>query len=534
MIQKNALLSVFDKTGIVDFARALTELGWNLYSSGGTAKAVAEAGLPVTDVAELVGGGAILGHRVVTLSREVHAGLLAQYLEEDLAEMEALGLPYIDLVCFNLYPLAEEIAKPEATAQSVIEKTDIGGPTALNSGAKGGRIVIGDPADYQLVLDWLQAGEPDREPFIRHLRAKAFFTTSKYYLPAARFHSDGQYDGLHGERVETLKYGENPYMQPAALYKTDDNDPLALHRFELVEGDERSLVGLTDVDCLLQVLTHLAAGHELNFGSVPLMAVGVKHGNACGAAVGDDPVTVIRQMVAGDKRAIFGGVVMTNFPITREVAEALMKRDEDDPMPSLFDGVFAPSFDPEAPEVLKRYQGKCRMMANPALAELTIGSLDATPRIRPVRGGYLKQPNYTFVLRLDESEVHGGVLDEAEQRDLVTAWAIGCISNSNTITLVKENQLIGNGVGQQDRVGAAELAIKRAHDAGHDTAMAVAWSDSFFPAPDGPEKLAEAGITAIFASSGSRRDSDTIETCQRHSVILAMQPDAKVRGFAKH
>jgi AICAR transformylase/IMP cyclohydrolase PurH len=205
--------------------------------------------------------------------------------------MEALELPYIDLVCFNLYPLAEEIAKPEATVDSVIEKTDIGGPTALNSGAKGGRIVIGDPADYQPTLDWLKAGEPDRDEFVQALRAKALFTVSKYYLPAARFHSDGQYDGLFGERVEELKYGENPYMMPATLYKTTDDDPLAIHRFELVEGDARSMVGLTDVDCLLQVLTHLAAGHQLNFGSVPYMAVAVKHGNACGAAVGHDPVT---------------------------------------------------------------------------------------------------------------------------------------------------------------------------------------------------------------------------------------------------
>jgi phosphoribosylaminoimidazolecarboxamide formyltransferase/IMP cyclohydrolase len=534
MTQRNALLSVFDKTGVVTFAGALIDLGWNIYSSGGTAKAIAAAGLPVTDVAELVGGGAILGHRVVTLSREVHAGLLARYdVEDDLTEMEALGLPYIDLVCFNLYPLAEEIAAPTATTESVIEKTDIGGPTALNSAAKGGRIVVGDPVDYSKVVDWLSADEPEREEFLRGLRAKAFFTTSRYYAPAAAYHSDGEYDSLFGVRVESLKYGENPSMQPAALYATDDTDPLALHLFTLVEGDARSLVGLTDVDCLLQVLTHLAAGFELNFGSVPLMAVGVKHGNACGAAVGNDPVQVIRDMVNGDKRAIFGGVVMTNFAITREVAEALLERDEDDP-PRLFDGIFAPSFDEHAPEVLVRKHGKCRMMVNPALTTLSAASLNTTPRIRQVRGGYLKQPNYTFVLDLKRSEVYGEALLDSERRDIVTAWAIGCVSNSNTITLVHGGQLIGNGVGQQDRVGAAELAIKRAHDAGHATQGAVAWSDSFFPAPDGPEVLADAGITVIFASSGSRRDSDTIAQCEKFGVTLLLQPDKVVRGFAKH
>lgn len=533
MTKPNALISVFDKeSGVIPFARDLVELGWNIYSSGGTADRLAKEGIEVTDVASLVGGGAILGHKVVTLSRELHAGLLANY-ESELEEMEKLGLPYMDLVCFNFYPLSDELADVQATTHSVIAKTDIGGPTAVNSGAKGGRIIVLDESDYQNTLDWLRAGKPDEQAFIQACRGKAFFATSKYYAPAAEFHSDGKYHAIHGERVEELKYGENPYMNPAALYKTDDDDPLAVHKFVAVDGDKRSLVGLTDVDCLLQTLTHLAAGFEFNFGSVPLMAVGVKHGNACGAAVGNDAVEVIRKMVAGDKRALFGGVVMTNFTITAAVAEALTDRDEDDP-PRLYDGIFAPAFDDDVEAVLARKKGKCRMMANPALAELTMDSLDIAPRIRPVRGGYLKQPNYTLVLDLVDSTVHGGELTDQQARDIVQAWAIGCTSNSNTITLIRAGQLIGNGVGQQDRVGAAELALKRARDAGHEIQGAVAWSDSFFPAPDGPEVLANAGVEAIFASSGSMRDSETIAMCEKHEVTLYMQPDVKVRGFAKH
>jgi len=532
--QKNALLSVYDKTGIVEFAQSLVKLNWNIYSSGGTAKVLADAGIAVTDVATMVGGSAILGHRVVTLSREIHAGLLARYIAEDEAEMKELNLPYIDLVCFNLYPLAEEIAKPEATPESVIEKTDIGGPAALNSGAKGERIVIGDPADYQPVIDWLNAGSPDKETFIKNLAAKAYYTTAKYYLPAAKYHSDAQFEGMLGERVENLKYGESPYLAPAAHYKVgDDTDPLALHKFNLIDGDARSFIGLTDADCLLQGLTHIAAGFQLNFGKVPLMAMGVKHGNACGAAVGDDPIKVIKQMIAGDKRALFGGVIMTNFPITHEVAAAMTELEPGDP-PRLFDGVFAPSFDPDVPEMLQRVQGKCRMMANPALASLTIDSLDHTTRRRQIRGGYLTQPNYTFVLDLSKSDVHGTPLTDQESRDMVTAWAIGAISNSNTITLVKNGQLVGNGVGQQDRVGAAELAVKRGRDAGHDVTGAMAWSDSFFPAPDGPEVLGNAGIKAIFSSSGSKRDQESIDMCEKMGVTLLMQPDYEVRGFAKH
>jgi len=186
------------------------------------------------------------------------------------------------------------------------------------------------------------------------------------------------------------------------------------------------------------------------------------------------------------------------------------------------------------PEMLQRYQGKCRMMANPALERLTIDSLDHTTRRRQVRGGYLTQPNYTFVLDISKSDVHGNPISEAEKRDMVMAWAIGCISNSNTITLVNHGQLIGNGVGQQDRVGAAELAVKRARDAGHTVEGAMAWSDSFFPAPDGPEVLAKAGVKAIFSSSGSRRDQESIDVCEKMGVTLLMQPDSEVRGFAKH
>jgi phosphoribosylaminoimidazolecarboxamide formyltransferase/IMP cyclohydrolase len=536
MVQQNALLSVYHKTEtFFNCARSLAKAGVTLYASGGTAAKLAEAGIAVIDIQTIV-GEKVMDGRVSTLSREIHAGLLARPgVETDLEALEKMGAPFFDIVYVDMYPLAEEIAKPDATEESVTRETDIGGPTMIRSAAKGRRIILTDELQLRAITDMIASGEEGASPETRRrLAANGEWTVAQYVATSAVYLSDGAYDAVFGELVGPCKYGENPYMTPAGLYRTDDEDPLALHRFTAVEGDERSFINLTDADCLLQVLTHIAAGFDLNFNEVlPLMAVGVKHGNACGAAVGADPVEVIRRMVAGDKRAIFGGVVMTNFPVTREVAEALVEKAEDDP-PRLFDGVFAPAFASDATEVLKRYQGKCRMMANPALAVLDADSLDAAPRIRPVRGGYLRQPNYTFILRLDESEVYGAELTGQQERDIVLAWAVGCVSNSNTVTLVKDGQLIGNGVGQQDRVGAAELAIKRALDAGHETAYAVAWSDSFFPAPDGPTVLGEAGLTAIFASSGSKRDADTIATCERHRVTLLTQPDTVVRGFAKH
>lgn len=532
----NALLSVYDKTGIADFAAELAELGWNIYSSGGTAGAIAAAGVPVTDVAELTGFPAILDHRVVTLHPRVHGGILGvPDKPQHQADMEAYGIEPFGLVVGGLYPFSDTVASGVSWS-ACVEQIDVGGPTMLRGAAKNHAYVgvVTSPADYETVLQELRATGQLSDSTRLQLAIKAFAHTAAYDLAITEWISNGGRAGVLGEKVEDLKYGENPYMKPAGLYGVDDNDPLAVHQFRLVEGDSRSLVGLTDVDRLLQYLTHIAAGFEHNFAEVPYIAAGVKHGNACGAAVGSDPVTVIKQMVAGDKRAIFGGVIMTNFPVTERVAEALMERDEDDP-PRLFDGIFAPSFGPGASEVLKRYKGKCRMMTNSALSDLGVTSLDATLRIRQVRGGFLRQPNFTYVLDLNETDIRGGQwLRDQHCRDLVLAWAIGCVSNSNTITLVRQGQLIGNGVGQQDRVGAAELAVKRARDAGHLISGAVAYSDSFFPAPDGPGVLVQAGVTAIFTSSGSKRDDATVDVCVDNKVTLVMQPDSEVRGFANH
>ena len=268
-MKRTALLSVYDKTGIVEFAQELVRLGWVIYSSGGTAGVLAEARVPVADVAELVGGGAILGHRVVTLSREVHAGLLARPVDEDFAELESLGIPFIDLVCVDLYPLAEEIAKPGATSESVMETTDIGGPTMLRSAAKGRRIVIADPAQRAEVLDWLRAGEPEPEAFRTRLGAAAEAIVAGYCLASARYHSGGTIEGTVGIQRLVAKYGENAWQAPAALFSTTHPDPLSLDRFQVVAGTAPSYNNLAEIDRELQTITHLAAGNDLNFGSVP-------------------------------------------------------------------------------------------------------------------------------------------------------------------------------------------------------------------------------------------------------------------------
>ena len=548
-----ALLSVYDKTGIVDFAKGLVDLGWQVYASGGTAKAIGEAGLPVTDIAELVGGQAILGHRVVTLSREIAAGLLANKDKaEDMAEMADLGLPIIDLVCVDMYPLEATITKPGTSKQDVIEQTDMGGPTTLRAAAKGRRIVLSHAEQRQPVLEWLQAGKPDEEKFLDELCARAEYEVARYVLTSAKYLNGTEVSGFIARKFAPTKYGENPQQAEAAFYA--DNrvaiDTLGLDQFKHVQGMERSYINMTDIDRLLQTVTHIAAGFDKNFGLLPSIAVGVKHGNACGAAIAGSPVEAVQKMLTGDTRAIFGGVVMINGEINKDVAEALMHYAMDSDKPRLLDGVVGDSVTKEALELLSR--NKLRVVVN-RLDDLAEPSLDNERRIRPVRGGVLEQPNYNFVLDLSAGymQQHGDISDQQKQ-DMILGWAVGSTSNSNTITLVKDGQLIGNGVGQQDRVGAGQLALTRTTinppklEAQGDKLLltvtldkaklagAVAYSDSFFPFPDGPELLTQAGIKAILTSSGSVGDEAVIKTLACAGVSIAMVPDKLGRGFYAH
>lgn len=337
---------------------------------------------------------------------------------------------------------------------------------------------------------------------------------------------------MDGREVLECRYGENGYQKPAALFSTDSGDPLALDKFELIAGVAPSYNNLCDVDRLLQTSTHIAAAFETNRGEVPKIAVAVKHGNSCGAAVGEDTVEVIRKTIKGDTRAIFGGLVMTNFPISGGTAEELLSYLMPEGQRRLLDGIIAPSFDATAVEMLGRKGDKCRFMANPALGRLQI---DTAERYRYVRGGFLTQPNYTFVVDFSSSDLEkNGEVSKEQEDDMLLAWAIGCTSNSNTVALVRDGMLLGNGVGQQDRVGGCQLAIHRAKSAGHSTEGAAAYSDSFFPFVDGPEELAAAGVPAVLATSGSVKDGEVKKFCAASGMGLYLIPDAIGRGFFGH
>ncbi len=335
-----------------------------------------------------------------------------------------------------------------------------------------------------------------------------------------------------GEPALRCKYGENGYQTPAALYSGGSGDPLALDRFRVIQGAAPSYNNLCDLDRLLQTSTHIAAGFDVNGGSVPLIAVACKHGNPCGAAAGNDPLQATRLALEGDLRAVFGGLVLLTFPVDEEVADIMMTHKMDGGR-RLLDGIIAPAFSEGATEMLRRKGDKCRLLVNEALGRMDSGSLDGAQRIRYVRGGFLAQPNYTFVPNIDKVERLGSATP-AQLDDMILAWAIGSTSNSNTMTLVRGGMLIGNGVGQQDRVGGCKLAVTRAWDAGHSTEGAVAYSDSFFPFADGPAELAAAGVVAVLATSGSVRDQEVKDYCRERGLTLFLYPDTEGRGFFGH
>ncbi|TSC62741.1 MAG: phosphoribosylaminoimidazolecarboxamide formyltransferase / IMP cyclohydrolase [Parcubacteria group bacterium Gr01-1014_48] len=536
-----ALISVSDKNGIELFARGLVEQGFDILASDGTAKYLLERGVAVRDIASLARGGPILGHRVVTLSREIHVGILTSDSPEDTAELKSMGLPRIDLVCVDIYPLKKTITMHGTLREKVLEQTDVGGIALLHAAAKGRRIVIAHPRDRAIVLAWLKEGRPHEDEFITELAIRAEAVVADYCLASARYHSKGRYDGFVMSSVRECAYGENAWQVPSGLMSLAKNDPLALDLFVHEGGMSPSYNNLIDVDRLLQTMTHIIAifdVHKKMLGDFHGKYIGVagKHGNACGAAVGNDAANVVKKTIDGDTRAIFGGVMIVNFPVDLALVEVLLSHSMPKGVKRLLDVVIAPSFSAEARDMLSARKGnKCRLLSNQALATLGRASLDSHTRYRYVRGGFLRQPNYTQVPNFTTGIVERSTeIEPHTLRDMLLASAIGATSNSNTITLVHNGMLIGNGVGQQDRIGACSLALRRAHDAGHSTVGAVAYSDSFFPFIDGPETLAHAGIQAIFTSSGSVRDEDVRQFCKKRGITLCMIPDALGRGFFGH
>jgi phosphoribosylaminoimidazolecarboxamide formyltransferase/IMP cyclohydrolase len=498
-----ALISVSDKRGIIAFAQGLTQLGWEVISTGGTATALRAAGIAVRSVDEVTGFPELLDGRVKTLHPAIHAALLARRdIAAHLAALQEHGIVPIDLVAVNLYPFQQTIARPDVSFDDAVENIDIGGPSMLRSAAKNHEYVLPvvDPTDYANVLELLRVG--GLTPAIRReFAAKVFAHTADYDAAIAGYLTP-QEEGLPRrlsiamERAQALRYGENP-LQRAALYVTEE--PRGMRDLTQRHGKELSFNNLLDLDAAMSAVAC--------WTNRPACSV-IKHTTPCGIALAGSAAEAFRKARATDPTSAFGSVVAFNTVVDQATARA---------MSDLFvEVVVAPSFHDEAMAVLTAKKN-LRVVELPV--SRGIGSLD----FKRVRGGFLVQDQFVVDLTdQDWSVATDRQPTEQEWNDLRFAWAAVASVKSNAILLARDEAAVGIGAGQMSRVDSAFLAVHKARQAGHDPAGSVLASDAYFPVADGVEQAAAAGITAVIQPGGSVRDAEVIEAANRHGLAMVM------------
>ena len=488
---RRAIVSVSDKTGVEELARALDEAGCLIVSTGTTASAISEAGIPVTEVSALTGFPECLDGRVKTLHPAVHAGILADRRKAShVRQLADLGIAAFDLVVVNLYPFRQAVASG-AGFEECVEKIDIGGPAMVRAAAKNHAsvAVVTDPADYGAVIEAAGKGGFEDGERLR-LAAKAFAHTAAYDAAVAEWISEGECAGGVFTRRSTLRYGENPH-QAAAVY-TDGTGGLA--QAEQLGGKEMSYNNYQDVDAALRAAYDHAG---------PAVAV-VKHANPCGLAVGEDVADAYRRAHACDPVSAYGGVIAANREVSADMAEAVA---------GVFtEAIAAPGFAPEALDILSRKKN---------LRILRVGELDPTRDVRPISGGILLQDRDLIDAPGDDPAswtlVSGNPADGPALRDLEFAWRAVRAVKSNAILLARDGASVGIGMGQVNRVDSCRLAVTRAGDR---AAGAVAASDAYFPFADGFEVLARAGVRAVVQPGGSIRDEEVISSARASSVTM--------------
>jgi phosphoribosylaminoimidazolecarboxamide formyltransferase/IMP cyclohydrolase len=486
-----ALFSLSNKFNLIPFAKSLRDLGWKLLASGGTAKTLREAKLPVTDVADYTHSPEILGGRVKTLHPAIHGGLLARDTDSDRADLKRVNAEMIDLVAVNLYPFQETIAKPNVTLDDAIENIDIGGVALIRAAAKNHARVtlICDPADYESVLREIKENKNATLETRRRLALKGFAHTAEYDLAISDYLSGGNAITLRAYPVQQLRYGENPH-QKATLYSWKPNDqPFG---GDVLQGKELSYNNILDLDAAWRgaVLYNETA------------VVIVKHLSPCGIATASTVADAYRLAFACDTLSAFGGVIAVNRPFDSDAATALG---------DLFaECIAAPSFTPEAREKLKAKKN-LRLVAMPNL-ELSQYEL------RSVTRGILRQDLDAG----DPSNVEWKVVSkrkptEDEMRALKFAWIACGHVKSNAIVFAKGTATVGIGGGQPNRVDCVKIAAARAGEKSRGAVMA---SDAFFPFPDSVEVAAQNGITAVIAPGGSVRDEDSIAVADANNMAM--------------
>jgi len=510
---RRALISVSDKTGVVEFARGLEALGVGILSTGGTAAALREGGIEVTDVAEFTGSPEILDGRVKTLHPRLHAALLARRDDPDhVATLRAEEIEPIDLVCVNLYPFAETVAKPGVGEQEAVEQIDIGGPTMIRAAAKNHRdvAVVVRPESYDAVLAELGESGGEVSAETRHwLANEAFAHTAAYDAAISRWFAM-RYEAFPDHWVMThrkfldLAYGENPH-QRAALYVEGRGRPHVLSGLAKQHGKPLSFNNVLDLDSARRLLDEFED---------PACVI-VKHNNPCGVAVAETAAGAYERAFACDPVSAFGGVIAFNSPIDVALAERLGEQ--------FIEVLFAPGFEPGALELLARKEAL-------RILELEPGEpLEYGPRerdLKRVRGGLLMQDPDRIEEERETMTVPTAVEPgEAQWRDLLFAWRVCRHVRSNAIVFARDGATVGIGAGQMSRVDSTRIAVEKAGDAFGDgaqerlTGSSVA-SDAFFPFADGPLAAIRAGATAVIQPGGSKRDDEVVAACDEAGVAM--------------
>jgi len=508
-----ALLSVSDKRGIVDLARALHELGVALLSTGGTAALLREAGLPVTDVSEHTGFPEMLDGRVKTLHPKVHGGILARRdLPEHMDTIAAHGITRIDLVVVNLYPFEQTVARPGCTLEDAIENIDIGGPAMVRAAAKnhgdesGGVGIVTDPDDYASVVDELRANGGALSYRTRFaLAAKAYTHTARYDSAIANFLTSLAEDGsraayperlqLAFDKVQDLRYGENPH-QSAAFYREPDAPEGSIARCTQLQGKELSYNNIADADAAWECVK--------SFDSAACVIV--KHANPCGVALGANAAEAYAKAFRTDPTSAFGGIIAFNCEVDRATAEAVSKQ--------FMEVLIAPAYAPDALELLAAKKN-VRVLLCP------LGRSAGARDYKRVGGGLLVQgADEARIGSADLKVVTERAPTPAELADLLFAQRVAKFVKSNAIVYCRDGMTVGVGAGQMSRVDSARIAAIKAENAGLEIRGSVVASDAFFPFRDGLDVLANAGATAVIQPGGSVRDEEVIAAANEHGVAM--------------
>ncbi len=505
---KTALIGVSDKTGIVEFARALAGLGFRLLSTGGTAKLLRDNGVAVTEVADVTGFPEILDGRVKTLHPRIHAGLLARRdLPAHMATLREHGIDPIDLLVVNLYPFEQTVARPDCSFDEAIENIDIGGPAMLRAAAKnhGSVAVVVDPADYASVLEEMRVHGEVGAALRFELARKVFAHTARYDGAISNYLSSLDAERRRGEfpqtltrqwvKVQQMRYGENPH-QSAAFYREHRVGPGLMAGYAQLQGKELSYNNIADADAAWECVR--AFGESA--------CVIVKHANPCGVAVAADAAAAYAKAFQTDPTSAFGGIIAFNRTVDRACAQAVAKQ--------FVEVVIAPAFDEQARAVFAAKQNVRVLTVEPGGA---VNDFD----FKRVGGGLLVQsPDTKQVQRAELRVVTKHAPTEAQMDDLLFAWRVGKYVKSNTIVFARDGMTLGVGAGQMSRIDSARIASIKAREAGLSLAGSAAASDAFFPFRDGLDVVVDAGATCVIQPGGSMRDEEVIAAADERGVAM--------------